>query len=82
MTVKASKRDKKRDLATDDEGARAGLSCETCGQVFASFLEEMAERNAQQMPAAKPEKMTARPVELTCPKCGKTHDYTLKPVNH
>jgi ribosomal protein S27E len=79
MTVKASKRDKKRNLAPDNEETRADLSCKTCGQVFASFLEEMAERNAQQMPAVKPEKMTGRPVDLTCPKCGKTHDYTLKP---
>jgi rubredoxin len=79
MTVKASNRDKKRNLAPDDEGTRSDLSCKTCGHVFASFLEEMAQRNAQQMPEVKPEKMTERPVDLTCPKCGKTHDYTSEP---
>jgi rubredoxin len=79
MTVKASNREKKQSVAPNGEGTRSDLSCKTCGHVFASFLEEMAEQNAKQMPERKSEQMTGRPVDLTCPKCGKTHDYTSEP---
>jgi RNase P subunit RPR2 len=71
MTVKSSNREKKQNVAADSERTRSNLSCKTCGHAFASFLEEMAEHNAKQM--------TERHADITCPKCGKTHDYTLKP---
>jgi uncharacterized Zn finger protein len=39
--------------------------CENCGEAFATFLHEMAEKNAK---------------IATCPKCGKIHTFAnLKP---
>ena len=79
MTAKSSKREKKPSVSPNGEGTCSDLSSKTRGPVFASFLEEMAEQNAKQMPELKPEKMTGRPVDLTCPKCGKAHDDTSGP---
>ncbi len=80
MTVKPSNRGKKQPSVDPiGQGTRPDLSCKACGHVFESFLEEMAERNAKQMPDAKPGKMTERPLDFTCPKCGETHGYVLEP---
>jgi uncharacterized Zn finger protein len=35
------------------------LECKSCSEEFAAFLEQMAENNSH----------------ITCPKCGKTHEY-------
>lgn len=75
MTVKPTNRGKKQSVAP----VSSNLSCKTCGHAFASFLEEMAEHNAQQMAEPEPETKPERPVDLTCPKCGKTHDCALEP---
>jgi rubredoxin len=79
MTVKISNRDKKKSVSPDGEGTRSDLSCKNCGHVFESFLEEMAERNAKQMPDVTPGTTAEPPLDLTCPKCGKTHDYASEP---
>ena len=42
--------------------------CKDCGPTFTAFLEEMADHNKEQMePNAK----------VTCPTCGKVHEYTF-----
>lgn len=80
MTFKASIREKKQQsVAPNSDRTRPDLSCKTCGHVFESFLQEMAERNAKQMPDVQPGKMAERPLDLTCPKCGETHNYALEP---
>ncbi len=35
------------------------LECKSCSEVFTTFLEQMAEKNEH----------------VTCPKCGKIHEY-------
>jgi uncharacterized Zn finger protein len=39
--------------------------CENCGETFSEFLHEIAEQNAK---------------VATCPKCGKIHEFPLKPT--
>ncbi len=76
MTVKASNRETKRNVASDSERKGANLSCKACGHAFVTFLEEMAEHNAKQMVELEPRKAREGLAEVTCPKCGKTHDYS------
>jgi ribosomal protein S27E len=76
MTAKSSKPEKKRKFASESEGTRSDLSCKTCGHVFAAFLKEMAENNAKQMAKHNPKETTKHHAKVTCPKCGKTHDYS------
>jgi hypothetical protein len=56
MTVKASNRETKRNVASDSERKGANLSCKACGHAFVTFLEEMAEHNAKQMGSLSPRK--------------------------
>lgn len=72
MITKSSDRGKKQKIASSNERKRSDLSCKSCGHVFESFLEEIAERNAKEMAKHKTKETTER----TCPKCGKTHDYS------
>jgi len=67
MTAKSSRPEKKRSISSDSERTRSTLSCTSCGHVFAGFLEEMAEHNAEQMAKHKP----GHHADVTCPKCGK-----------
>jgi transposase-like protein len=76
MTAKSSKPEKKRNVASDSERTRSNLSCKSCGHVFAGFLEEMAEHNAKQMAEHNHKETTERHTNVTCPKCGATHDYS------
>ena len=76
MTGKSSNREKKRKVASDSERTRSNLLCKTCGYVFAGFLEQMAEHNAKQMAKYNPKETTEHHANVTCPKCGKTHDYS------
>ena len=76
MTAKSSKPEKKRNVASDSERTRSNLSCKSCGHVFAGFLKEMAEHNAKQMAKHNPKQTTKHHDKATCPKCGKTHDYS------
>jgi hypothetical protein len=76
MTAKSSKPEKKRNFGSDSEGIRSNLSCKSCGHAFAVFLEEMAEHNAKQMATQNPEETIEHHANVTCPKCGKTHDYS------
>ncbi len=41
--------------------------CKDCGPTFAAFLEQMAAHNLEQMSENKP--------TVTCPTCGKIHEY-------
>ena len=75
MTAKSSKPEKKRKFASDSEGTRSDLACKTCGHVFAGFLKEMAENNAEQMAKHNPKQTTKHHANVTCPKCGKTRHY-------
>jgi rubredoxin len=76
MTAKSSKPGKKPKFASDSEGTRFNLSCKSCGHVFEGFLKEMAEHNAEQMAQHNPKETTELQANVTCPKCGKTHDYS------
>lgn len=76
MTITASNREQKQNVAPDTERKGANLSCKTCGHAFEAFLEEMAEHNAQQMAEFEPRKTSEGRAEFTCPKCGNTHDYS------
>jgi hypothetical protein len=76
MTAKSSKPEKERNFSSDGEGTRSNLSCKSCGHVFAGFLKEMAEHNAEQMAKHGPKETTRDRASVTCPKCGKTHDYS------
>ena len=42
--------------------------CKDCGPTFAAFLEGMADKNKEQMPEH---------AKVTCPTCGKVHEYTF-----
>ncbi len=42
--------------------------CKDCGPTFTAFLEGMAEENKKQM---------ALNAMVTCPTCGKVHEYTF-----
>jgi len=42
--------------------------CKDCGPTFTAFLEGMAEQNKEQM------ELNAK---VTCPTCGKVHEYTF-----
>ncbi len=42
--------------------------CKDCGPTFTAFLEEMADKNKEQM---------AEHAKFTCPTCGKVHEYTF-----
>lgn len=42
--------------------------CKDCGATFTAFLEEMAGHNEEQM------KVNAK---VTCPTCGKVHEYAF-----
>jgi len=75
MISKSSKPEKERKFRADSEGTRSNLSCKSCGHVFAAFLKQMDEHNAEQM-AKRDAKETTQPhANIACPKCGKTHDY-------
>ena len=76
MTAKSSKPEKKPKFASDSEGTRSNLSCRSCGHVFVAFLEQMAEHNAKQMAKHNPKETTEHHANVTCPKCGKKHDYS------
>lgn len=76
MTGKSSNREEKRKVASGSEQTRSNLLCKTCGYVFAGFLEQMAEHNAKQMAEYTPKETTEHHANVTCPKCGKTHDYS------
>jgi hypothetical protein len=78
MTVKASNREKKQRVAPSRKPTQSNPSCEACGQAFAHFLEEMAARNAKQLPELNPGTTPERPAEFTCPKCGKTDARTSR----
>jgi ribosomal protein S14 len=83
MTGKSSKPEKKRKFASDSERTRSTLSCRSCGHVFAAFLEQMAEHNAKQMAKHNPKETTEHRANVTCPKCGATHDYSQSgPSSH
>lgn len=43
--------------------------CKDCGPTFAAFLEQMAAHNAEQLAELNP--------KVTCPTCGKVHEYTF-----
>lgn len=43
--------------------------CKDCGPTFTVFLEQMAAHNKEQMPELSP--------KVTCPTCGKIHEYTF-----
>lgn len=75
MIPKASKPEKKRNSAFDSERTRSHLSCKSCGHVFEAFLDQMAAHNAKQMAGDSPREETEHHANVTCPKCGKTHDY-------
>ena len=75
MTANSSNREKKRKVASDSEQTRSNLLCKTCGYVFAGFLEQMAEHNAEQMAKHDAKETTQPHANIACPKCGKTHDY-------
>jgi sulfite oxidase len=49
MISKSSNPEKKRKFSSDSEGTRSNLSCKSCGHVFAAFLKQMDEHNAEQM---------------------------------
>jgi RNase P subunit RPR2 len=75
MISKSSKPEKKRKVASDSGETRVNLSCKSCGHVFAAFLKQMDEHNAEQM-AKHDAKETIQPhANIACPKCGKTHEY-------
>jgi transposase-like protein len=76
MTAKSSNREKKRNATSDSEQTRSNLLCKSCGYVFADFLEQMAEHNAKQMAEHNPKETTEHHTNVTCPKCGATHDYS------
>jgi uncharacterized protein with PIN domain len=42
--------------------------CKDCGPVLTAFLEEMADQNKEQMELNN---------KVTCPTCGKVHEYTF-----
>jgi uncharacterized Zn finger protein len=42
--------------------------CKDCGPTFTAFLEEMADKNKEQM---------AEHAKVTCPTCGKVHEFTF-----
>jgi RNase P subunit RPR2 len=42
--------------------------CKNCGPTLTAFLEEMADKNKEQM---------AEHAKFTCPTCGKVHEYTF-----
>jgi hypothetical protein len=42
--------------------------CKDCGPTFTAFLEEMADKNEEQM---------AEHAKVACPTCGKVHEYTF-----
>ena len=46
--------------------------CKDCGPTVAAFLERMAAHNLEQMTDRKP--MDRNP-KVTCPTCGKVHEY-------
>jgi ribosomal protein S27E len=75
MIPNSSKREKKRKVASDSSETRSNLSCRSCGHVFAAFLKQMAEHNAEQMTKHNAKEATEHHANVTCPKCGKTHDY-------
>jgi ribosomal protein S27E len=75
MIPKVSKPTKKRKSASDSEGTRSNLSCKSCGHVFGAFLKQMAEHNAKQMAKDSAKEATEHHPNVTCPNCGKTHDY-------
>jgi hypothetical protein len=75
MTARSSKPEKKRKFASDSERIRSTLSCRKCGHVFDAFLEQMAEHNAEQMAKNNPKETSEHHTDVTCPKCGATHDY-------
>jgi DNA-directed RNA polymerase subunit M/transcription elongation factor TFIIS len=76
MTARSSKPEKKRKFVPDNEETRSDLSCRSCGHVFAAFLKQMGEHNAQQMAEHNPKETTEHHAKVTCPKCGKTHEYS------
>ena len=43
--------------------------CKDCGPTLKAFLEEMADHNKEQM------ELNAK---VTCPTCGKVHEYTFR----
>lgn len=43
--------------------------CKDCGPTFSAFLEQMAAHNKEQLAELKP--------KVTCPTCGKVHEYTF-----
>jgi len=42
--------------------------CKDCGPTITAFLEEMGDHNKEQM---------AEHAKVTCPTCGKVHEYTF-----
>ena len=76
MTVKASNRVKKRNVAPDSERKDGHLSCKTRGHAFATFFEEMAEHDAKQLADLEPKGTNKRRAEIRYSKCGSTHDYS------
>ncbi len=78
MIPKSPNSGKKRKMVSDGEGTRSNLSCKSCGHAFAVFLTQMAEHNAKQM--AKPNPNVTNHADITCPKCGKTRDYSVGPL--
>jgi RNase P subunit RPR2 len=43
--------------------------CKDCGPTLTTFLEGMADHNKEQMAGLK--------AKVTCPTCGKVHEYTF-----
>jgi hypothetical protein len=43
--------------------------CKDCGPTFTAFLEGMADHNKEQMAGLN--------AKVTCPTCGKVHEYTF-----